>query len=101
MSSPSLVIRTETKSSSLAILDFPLESLEVFESCRAHLVAQIFSSLRPEGCSAQAGSFFQAAHQVGILHGLAGCAFAEVIDGAKRDDNSSLGVGGVGDESEI
>jgi len=42
-----------------------------------------------------------AGDEVGILHGLAGSAFAEVVDRGNRDHQISRGIGGVGDEDQI
>src|SRR5437660_451774 len=59
------------------------------------------SASGPEGDGFEAGGFGLAGDQVGVLDGLAGCAFAEVVDGTQGDDEVTGGVGGVGDVDEV
>src|SRR6185369_17730062 len=55
----------------------------------------------PQGRSFQSGGFGLVGDEVGVLNGLAGGAFAEVVDGGECNDQISLGIGGVGDEDEV
>ena len=51
--------------------------------------------LRPKGEAFQPGRLRLIGHEVRILHGLAGGAFAKIVDRAHRDDEVSLRIARV------
>src|SRR5262245_28114344 len=55
----------------------------------------------PQWRAFESGGFGLAGHEICILHGLPGGAFAEVVDGTQGDDQVPLGIGEVGDEDQI
>src|SRR6185369_12008593 len=51
--------------------------------------------------SAQTCGFRLSSHEVGVLQRLSGRALAQVVDGAKRDDEAGASIDRVGKKSEV